>query len=122
MTTSTITKSTNPPPNCASGRDFITSGDLVARVDITYRQLDYWCRAGAITPAVGATGYGSRRLWDPSIVAKLQRWIRAEQLLGPRDSAGGYPTGVLDRVADLLDELDTARLYIDHLEHHRTLA
>ena len=34
---------------------------LQACPGLSYRQLDQWCRAGVIAPAVGALGSGSRR-------------------------------------------------------------
>ena len=37
----------------------------VARmVGATYRQLDYWCRTGLLTPDGDAAGSGSRRRWS----------------------------------------------------------
>lgn len=38
-----------------------SSAEACMLADITYRQLDYWCRIGTMTPAVPAKGSGSLR-------------------------------------------------------------
>lgn len=52
--------------------DFVSSDEAARRAGCSYRQLDYWCRTGAITPTVGANGSGSTRRWAPDDVALLR--------------------------------------------------
>lgn len=45
-----------------TNRQTYSSSEACALADITYRQLDYWCRIGALVPsAAAAKGSGSRR-------------------------------------------------------------
>lgn len=39
---------------------------------VSYRQLDYWARTGAIRPAVGATGSGTQRRWSAADITVLR--------------------------------------------------
>jgi len=48
----------------------LEAADLVG---ISYREVDYWTREGAIRPAVEANGSGSRRVWTAEQVQWLQR-------------------------------------------------
>jgi DNA-binding transcriptional MerR regulator len=42
---------------------------------ITYRQLDYWTRAGYVSPALAVTGSGGHSTLTPEAVAELpERW------------------------------------------------
>lgn len=41
-------------------------------IGITYRQLDYWMRCGAIRPAVPARGSGSTVEWAPEQIPSLR--------------------------------------------------
>lgn len=53
-----------------------TSAEVCRLVGCTYRQLDYWIRAGYVTPRVPACGSGSTRLFDDAgleRVAELKR-------------------------------------------------
>lgn len=39
---------------------------------LSYREVDYWCRTGAIWPYVEADGSGSRRQWTSQQASWLQ--------------------------------------------------
>jgi DNA-binding transcriptional MerR regulator len=54
-------------------RDGLSSAQVCAAAGVTYRQLDYWCRAGLIRPTVAAAGHGSRRVWSAADVATARR-------------------------------------------------
>lgn len=46
--------------------------DACTRAGLSFRQVDYWVRNGAITPSVAeAAGSGSRRLWNAHDVRML---------------------------------------------------
>jgi DNA-binding transcriptional MerR regulator len=47
--------------------------EAAALVGISFREVDYWTREGAIRPAVEAAGSGSRRVWTAEQVQWLQR-------------------------------------------------
>lgn len=71
--------------------DELSSTEVIARAGVTYRQLDYWCRTGVLSPVGNLRGSGSFRRWsidDIEIVAALGRL-----------AAMGAPTPVLERVA-----------------------
>jgi DNA-binding transcriptional MerR regulator len=61
----------------------LRTAEVVERSGLTYRQVDYWVRAGLITPARivrKADGPGSRRLFHPMVldeIAALRSRIRA---------------------------------------------
>lgn len=85
----------------------LDSHSACASAGITYRQLDYWIRAQAITPTGAAKGSGSRRTWSGEDVARLHRLGRVVRLFATFAPAKyGVPT---DLVAVLwrtpLDEL-----------------
>lgn len=46
--------------------------ETLDRVGVSYRQLDYWLRNGAIGAAVGASGSGSRREFAEEQIPALQ--------------------------------------------------
>jgi hypothetical protein len=48
-----------------------TTNQVVRLADCSYRQLDYWCRLGAIHPLVDARGSGTRRLFSPRQAASV---------------------------------------------------
>lgn len=45
----------------------------------TYRQLDYWCRHGYVTPAEAAAGSGTRRVWTMADVARVRDVLAASR-------------------------------------------
>jgi DNA-binding transcriptional MerR regulator len=53
----------------------LASVEVVERVGITYRQLDYWARTARLTPSAGETapGSGGTRWWTDADVAALVR-------------------------------------------------
>jgi hypothetical protein len=44
----------------------ITASELIAASGVTYRQVDFWCRAGYLKPSTPARGFGSVRRFPPS--------------------------------------------------------
>lgn len=52
--------------------DGLTARELVLLADITYRQLDYWCRRGWLHPDAG-DGMGQVRAFPPAEVDICQR-------------------------------------------------
>lgn len=64
------------------------SGPSVCRVaQVSYRQLDYWCRIGLVTPTKHADGSGSRRGYSGDEVVELAvvgRLCRVFGQSGPR--------------------------------------
>lgn len=56
-------------------------GRVVAeRAGVTYRQLDYWHRAGLYPDVPGGTGSGRSRLWAPRHVAVTALWAALHRL------------------------------------------
>jgi phage terminase Nu1 subunit (DNA packaging protein) len=47
--------------------------EVAALSGLTYRIVDYWCRQGAISPRVEASGSGSRRRFSPDQAEWLLR-------------------------------------------------
>jgi hypothetical protein len=55
----------------------------VLLADVTYRQVDYWCRVGLLTPSIrDASGSGIARLFTPedALVARLVKVLVASHL------------------------------------------
>jgi len=49
-----------------------SSDEVRRRVGVSYRQLDYWARAGIVSPSIApAEGSGSRRRWAEIDVQRL---------------------------------------------------
>lgn len=73
-----------------------SSVEVCAAADISYRQLDYWCRLGVITPDRDCFGSGTRRRFSLQNIAV----IRVLAALRPyvKDLTA------LQEVAGLLDE------------------
>lgn len=46
--------------------------EAAALADVTYRRVDYWVRAGKVTPSVRAQGSGSRRRWTEEDIERLR--------------------------------------------------
>lgn len=46
----------------------ITTHQLAAASQVTFRRIDYWCRTGLLHPATDADGSGTRREWHRSHV------------------------------------------------------
>lgn len=44
-------------------RDDLTTDEVCQLAGCSYRQLDYWARAGTVRPAVSARGPGTTRRW-----------------------------------------------------------
>lgn len=61
--------------------------EVCRRTGATYRQVDYWVRAGLVVPEVGATGSGSARRWTVEQVTRvnlLRVIVDAFTTSGPR--------------------------------------
>lgn len=72
-----------------------SSPEAALMAGITYRELDYWCRRGAINPNDGASpGSGRPRRWTPTEVEWLielghvQRRVRAVGLVFTVEAVG----------------------------------
>jgi DNA-binding transcriptional MerR regulator len=50
------------PPR--ADRDWVLSTELIEEAGITYRQLDYWCHTGLLTPRGDIPGSGWARSFD----------------------------------------------------------
>jgi DNA-binding transcriptional MerR regulator len=50
-----------------------SSAQVCQLVGCSYRQLDYWTRAGLVSPTVPAEGSGSRRRWSSGDVERVRR-------------------------------------------------
>lgn len=70
--------------------DLLTARDVVDQTGVSYRQLDYWARAGALVPRIPAAGSGSVRRYDTTQVA-IVRFARALAALCPTSTATGGP-------------------------------
>lgn len=63
-----------------------SSAEACAMSHLSYRRLDYWARAGAVTPSVAeADGIGTRRGWSPDDVSRL---IAIAEVCGDLDELG----------------------------------
>lgn len=61
-------------------RQGLRATEVCELTGITYRMLDYWTNRGLIEPVVEASGSGSHRYFDPSVVdqiADIQKRIAA---------------------------------------------
>jgi hypothetical protein len=54
-------------------------------VGLTYRQVDYWVRAGAVWPTIAARGKGSDRGW---VIADVDRLARIGGVVHRAEQAG----------------------------------
>lgn len=50
----------------------VSAPQVCAITGVSYRQLDYWCRLGVITPAVPAVGCGTQRAFDVAQIPVLR--------------------------------------------------
>lgn len=51
--------------------DLLTSNEIAELAGLTYRQVDYYCRKGVISPMVDTDGSGVPRLWHVDQVPAL---------------------------------------------------
>lgn len=77
-----------------------SSTEACRLADISYRQLDYWCRIGTVTPAGPARpGSGARRRWTTQQV----------HVLAVLAAVGGHvPISALDELGAMLLDWDAA--------------
>ena len=58
-----------------------TSAQVARMCGVSYRQLDYWCRAGLVAPSVReAAGQGSQRQWARGDLERVRRVAAASEL------------------------------------------
>lgn len=78
MMTGTIQKAQGPP-------DCYSTHDAAQMVGCTYRQLDYWCRAGLIPGQADVKpGSGGRRAWTESDIQRARLVFLGSRLMhGP---------------------------------------
>jgi hypothetical protein len=60
-----------------------TSPEIVDLTGASYRQIDYWCRTGRLSPSLrGASGSGSSRLFDKFDleVVRIVVWLVNEEV------------------------------------------
>ena len=57
--------------------DLLTSAEVCRLAGCSYRQLDYWCRNGWISPVIEAEGSGSQRLWGAEVIGIIENHITA---------------------------------------------
>lgn len=53
----------------------LRSPEVCARAGCTYRQLDFWTRAGYLKPARAARGHGTQRLYTPDEADIARRMV-----------------------------------------------
>lgn len=77
----------------------LTSNQVCQTVGITYRQLDYWVRTGAVdSPGNSHLGSGQRRVWSPEEVERLKvvvEQIRDAQMILDAFSSGNLWRAVM---------------------------
>lgn len=94
-----------------------TATEAAARAGVTYRQLDYWARAGHLTPSVEADGSGTKRRYTTAEVDQAQ-------ILGRLHALGVRP-GPATNISEYLDTLVAELLALSieseavHDEAHR---
>ncbi len=52
--------------------DFVTSLDIVAGAQVTYRQVDFWTRTGLLVPTNDNPGQGNSRHYAPEQLARAK--------------------------------------------------
>jgi len=73
----------------------LSSAEVCQRAGVTFRQLDYWHRAG-LFPDVDAGGSGTRRLWRPRHVAVAALWKSLHHLGADRVTCGDLADWITD--------------------------
>lgn len=53
--------------------------DTLVRSGLTFRQIDFWCKQGYLTPSNGKTGTGNARTFEPD---QLRVALRMRDLVG----------------------------------------
>jgi len=78
------------------GVDTLSSLEVCHLTGVTYRQLDYWVRAGLVRPHVCARGSGTHRRWSLDDVERVRRLKVAARL------CSGTITAALDALDSML--------------------
>lgn len=77
----------------------VSSGDVISRAGITYRQLDYWISTGVVRPLVPAAGSGTRRWFRTEDIPRLRLLGRLRAQLGGLEAGqGGVNAEVARRI------------------------
>jgi DNA-binding transcriptional MerR regulator len=78
----------------------ITSGELCALTDASYRQLDYWCRVGLISPNGKSTpGSGYYRHFNSDIVDRVKFLVNVSNAFNH-----SFKTDTLKQIYDRYEE------------------
>lgn len=92
-------------------RDWVTSYELVDEAQISYRQLDYWCRTGLLQPLEAATpGSGHLRRFPEH---QVTRAATIRDLL-----TAGVALQIIRQVIDEVTEHHAVRLGAITITHH----
>ena len=88
----------------------INSGELMRHIDLSYRQIDYWCSVGAIVPSGSPCnpGAGERRVWSVRDLQRLQAIARFQRLA--HHFGRDVPVDTLHRIWYGLADSDTVEL------------
>jgi len=84
--------------------------DVCRQAGITYRQLDYWCRIGAITPARQANGSGTQRRFTNGQARAIRLAVTLRNLGAPMTAIGA----VAGRWADMPEHKWSGTLIVNH--------
>lgn len=80
----------------------ISSSELANRTGASYRQVDYWVRAGMIMPvrkSKAAPGSGHRRRFEEEIVDRVTVMVKVSGIFD-----GHPPGGLLKRIYDNFED------------------
>jgi hypothetical protein len=85
--------------------EWYTTDEVANRAGLTFRQVDYWIRRGAIVPSLrSAHGSGTRRRWSPLDLARLRAIADVTAALGRLGVSKGFDVELIEELwADLVD-------------------
>lgn len=76
-----------------------SSQEVCLLAGLTYRQLDHWCRKGAITPSVDTgQGMGTARRWSISDADALGAIVQVARDLASLQSKARMPIELVERI------------------------
>lgn len=87
-----------------SDGDLFSTPDVCRMARVTFRQLDYWSRVGAIEPVRAATGSGSKRRWTGKQVRDVAMIGRLREL--------GVGLDAIEEVMAVVDESEGTLIVI----------
>lgn len=76
-----VTEAAETPLSLATDHLFVTSREICDQLHVTYRRLDYWCRAGVIHARAQRAGTGFPRSFSESELRVVQ-FVRSLSDLG----------------------------------------